>query len=95
MATPEGRRVFGELLEMAGLWRTSYDNSGSATYFNEGRRNFGLEIKAMLEDAGEDLYLEMEREMRHLRRSLDNEALAVQQASTPAPDDAEGQNQDG
>jgi hypothetical protein len=84
MHTTAGRRVFGELLERAGLYRSSYDNSGSATYFNEGRRNFGLEIQAMLVQAGEETYELMEREMRAYRRSLEREASAVQQASTPA-----------
>jgi len=90
LGTVEGRRVFGELLERAGLYRTSYDNSGSATYFNEGRRNFGLEMQASLIQAGEDLYEQMEREMRAYRRSLEREAAAVQQASTPADGDKEG-----
>jgi len=90
MMTPEGRRTFGELLDRAGLWRTSYDASGSATYFNEGKRNFGLEIRDYLETASEDLYLEMEREMRAVRRSLEREAAAVQQQSTPA-DETEGE----
>lgn len=84
METPEGRRVFGELLERAGLYRSSFDTSGSTTYFNEGRRNFGLEIQASLVQAGEDSYELMEREMRAMKRGLANEAGAVQQASTPA-----------
>lgn len=84
MATAEGRRVFGELLDRAGLYRSSYDHNGSTTYFNEGRRNFGLEIQASIVQAGEDLYELMEREMRAFRRSLDREAGAVHQASTPA-----------
>lgn len=91
MATAEGRRVFGELLDRAGLYRSSYDHSGSTTYFNEGRRNFGLEIQAHLVQASEDLYEQMEREMRAIRRGLEREAGAVQQASTPAPDDTPNQ----
>lgn len=83
MKTLEGRRVFGELLERAGLYKSSYDHSGSTTYFNEGRRNFGLEIQASLVQASEDLYIEMEREMRAMNRAIEREAIAVQSGAAP------------
>lgn len=77
LRTFEGRRVIGELLDRAGLYRTSWDPSAKI-HFNEGRRNFGLELLATVQDASEELYLEMEREMRAFKRSLEQGPAAVQ-----------------
>lgn len=79
LQTVEGRFVFAELLDRAGLYQTVYDHSGSTVYFREGRRNFGLEIQAHLIEADEPRYEEMEREQRARKRSLDRETQAVQQ----------------
>lgn len=59
-----GRLVFADLLDRAGLYGTVYDASDAAMYFKEGRRNFGLELRAACEranEAGTDL---MDRERR-------------------------------
>lgn len=77
LRTKEGRRVLGELLDRAGLYRTSWDPSAKI-HFNEGRRNFGLELLANIQDASEELYLVMEREMRAFKRSLEQGPAAVQ-----------------
>lgn len=88
MRTKEGRRVMAELLERAGLYRSSFDTSGSVTYFNEGRRNFGLEIQALLADVSEPFYLAMETEMRAFKRQLAQGPAAVQtQAATEGETD--------
>lgn len=78
MSTPEGRRFLWNLLELTGPDRTVYDHSGSTMYFNEGRRNVGLEVKALMLEADEQLYQQMEREMRAFARRQQNEADAVQ-----------------
>jgi hypothetical protein len=74
---PAGRLVFATLLRRAGLDRTVYDSSGSSMYFNEGRRNVGLEIKANLIEASEDLYELLEREDRARQRheAAENDAV--------------------
>jgi hypothetical protein len=80
LATPEGRRVLAELLDRAGLYKTSWDPS-ARIHFNEGRRNFGLELLANIQDADEALYLEMEREMRVFKRSLEQGPAAARAVS--------------
>lgn len=85
LSTPEGRRVIGELLDRAGLYKTSWDPS-ARIHFNEGRRNFGLELLAEVQDASEDLYLEMEREMRAMKRSLEQGPAAARAASEGVTD---------
>lgn len=59
-----GRLVLSELLDRAGLYATSLDSSGSMVYFKEGRRNFGLEIRAACESADEEATDLMDRERR-------------------------------
>ena len=48
MQTEHGRRFVRRLLEVAGVFRSSFNNSGSITAFNEGQRNLGLLILADL-----------------------------------------------
>lgn len=61
MATPQGRRFFWGLLNMAGLYRTSFTGD-NATFFNEGMRNLGLNIQARLLEAAESEYFLMIQE---------------------------------
>jgi len=78
LRTPAGRIVLAGLLTRAGLDRTSFDLSGPVMSFQEGRRNFGLELKAEIIGASEDLYELMEREARARQRSDEREAAAFQ-----------------
>ena len=80
LGTYDGRRVLGELLDRSGLYRTSWDPSAKI-HFNEGRRNFGLDLLAQVQEASEDLYLEMEKEMRAFKRALEQGPAAVRVAS--------------
>lgn len=80
MATRDGRLVIGELLERSGLWRSSVDShaAGSMVWFNEGRRNYGLELLADVQNVDEEAYLQMERERRAILKSETAEAAAHQ-----------------
>jgi hypothetical protein len=69
LASPEVRLVFAELLERAGLYQTVFDHSGSMVYFKEGRRNFGLELRALCEQASDELTDQMDRERRQRLRA--------------------------
>lgn len=87
LETVDGRIVFWDLLERAGLYRSIWDPS-ARIHFLEGRRNFGLEIQALCLAADEELYLKMEAEGRRQARLEDQETRAAQ---TP-PAHGEGHN---
>jgi hypothetical protein len=88
LETPAGRLVFGEreqgLLARLGAFRSAFHQSGSVTYYQIGRQDAGHELIALLVEASEDLYLEMEREMRALAKR-DEETTAA--AQSPDRDD--------
>ena len=51
MATPEGKRVLWEIFRWTGMNDISFiKDSPEATAFNEGQRNIGLMIYAVLND---------------------------------------------
>ncbi len=66
METVTGRRAIKDLLDFCGVFKTSFNNSGSVTSFNEGHRNVGLKIMADIEESGSDeLYLLAKREAKN------------------------------
>ena len=83
LETPAGRLVFGELerglIARAGVYQSGWDPS-ARIHFLAGRRDFGLEILALVTQAGEDLYLQMETEMRALRARDARETSAAHTA---------------
>lgn len=77
-----GRIVFAEVFDRAGLYGSVYDPSGSLMYFKEGRRNFGLELRAACEaadDAATDL-MDRERRERIKRDDRATDAAHTQRA---------------
>lgn len=62
MAHKPGRRIMWGLLDLAGVYRTSFNNSGSVTAFNEGQRNVGLRYVAKIQEQMPDQYLLMLKE---------------------------------
>jgi hypothetical protein len=59
MEHPQGRRFVWRLLERAGVYRTSFNSSGSVTAFNEGKRDIGLWVMTELHDHAPGALLEM------------------------------------
>lgn len=57
MGNKRGRRVVRRLLARTGLYRSSFNNSGSVTAFNEGQRNVGLWLMAMIESHCADQFV--------------------------------------
>lgn len=51
MGTAPGQRVMWWLMELAGVYRSSFNHSGSVMAFNEGQRNIGLVLVNRLNDA--------------------------------------------
>ena len=64
MSSPRGRRFVWWLLSVAGVYRLSFNNSGSVTAFNEGQRNVGLRLQAEITDSCHTDYLRMHAEQR-------------------------------
>jgi hypothetical protein len=60
MDNPRGRRVIYKIIfNLAGVERSSFNPSGSVTYFNEGMREVGLELMRQLQNLHPELYLRM------------------------------------
>lgn len=47
----QGRRIIWRLLDRAGIYRTSFNHSGSLMAFNEGKRDMGLFLLAEVSEA--------------------------------------------
>lgn len=58
----EGRRVMWRLLSEAGIYRTSFNNSGSVTAFNEGKRHIGLVLVNEINEVAPEQFLAMLKE---------------------------------
>jgi len=50
--TREGRAVIWRILELCGVFKQSYTGNPEDTFFNEGKRKVGLEIRLMFEELG-------------------------------------------
>lgn len=61
---PQGRRIISRLLDEAGVFRSSFNHSGSVMAFAEGRRHMGLFITAELLEASADGYLKVLKEFK-------------------------------
>ena len=51
LAHPQGRRILMRLLDEAGVYRSSFNHSGSVMAFSEGKRHIGLFLTAELMEA--------------------------------------------
>ena len=67
MGEARGRRFIWRLLDKAGVFRTSFTGN-SATFFNEGQRNIGLWVQAMLIEHCPDKYFAMLNEQKDYRK---------------------------
>lgn len=62
MSNKRGRRFVWLLLEKAGVFRLSFTGDSATTFFNEGQRNFGLRVWAMVQEHTPEAYLMMTKE---------------------------------
>lgn len=80
LATPAGRRLFGDLehglLSRFGLYRTTFAPD-HAIYFNAGMHHCALDLLALVQRVSPEAWLLMEREARQLERRADAEAEAA------------------
>ncbi|GEM_PF-1236786 len=63
MGLPSGRRLIWDWLSDAGLFRACFTGS-SQTFYNEGRREFGLRMFQQILEACPDLYAQAVQELR-------------------------------
>lgn len=61
---PQGRRLAGRVLDEAGVFRSSFNHSGSLMAFNEGRRHIGLWLTGELMEASADGYMKVLKDFR-------------------------------
>lgn len=66
MGEARGRRFIWRLLDKAGIYRTSFTGN-STTFFNEGQRNLGLWVQAMLIEHCPEKYFAMLNEQKEYR----------------------------
>jgi hypothetical protein len=64
MSNKRGRRVVWRWLEKTGVYRSSFNHSGSLTAFNEGSRNIGLMLISQVHEFCPEQYLTMLQEQR-------------------------------
>ncbi len=61
---PQGRRIISRMLEEAGVFRSSFNHSGSVMAFSEGKRHIGLFLTAELLEAAPDGYMKVLKEFK-------------------------------
>lgn len=61
---PQGRRIVSRLLEHAGVFRSSFNHSGSVMAFQEGKRDVGLFLTSELLEASSDGYMKVLKEYK-------------------------------
>jgi hypothetical protein len=66
MGHAQGRRFATRVLEQTGVYRSTFNHSGSLMAFNEGRRDIGLWLTGELMEASSDGYIKMLKE--HIKR---------------------------
>ncbi len=59
LKTEAGRRFMWRYLDECGVFRSSYDASGSKVYFNEGMRNIGNQLLADITEASPEVFAQM------------------------------------
>lgn len=66
MKSRQGRRIAWRLLELTGVFRSSFTGNNE-TFFREGMRNVGLVLMAQINEACPDQYTTMVQEHRNAR----------------------------
>ena len=64
MGSKRGRRIMWRVLERCGVYRSSFNHSGSITAFNEGARNIGLMMLSQIHSHCPDQFAVMLKEQQ-------------------------------
>lgn len=65
---PQGRRIVARLQEETGVYRSSFNHSGSVMAWNEGKRHIGLFLTAELLEASAEGYMKVLNEYSRTKR---------------------------
>ena len=71
LSSVQGRRFVWRILDMAGVYRSSFTGN-STTFFNEGARNIGLRVLSDVMDAKPEAFLIMQQEDKKRRERRAN-----------------------
>lgn len=64
MSSKRGRRIVFRQLEQAGVFRSSFNTNALQMSFNEGNRNAGLQLLAVITEHASERYAEMIEESK-------------------------------
>lgn len=71
LSSVQGRRFVWMILDMAGVYRSSFTGN-STTFFNEGARNIGLRVLSDVMDAKPEAFLQMQQEDKKRKERKSN-----------------------
>ncbi len=71
LSSVQGRRFVWRILDMAGVYRSSFTGN-STTFFNEGARNIGLRVLSDVMDAKPEAFLLMQQEDKKRKERKSN-----------------------
>ena len=71
LSSVQGRRFVWRILDMAGVYRSSFTGN-SSTFFNEGARNIGLRVLSDVMDAKPEAFLLMQQEDKKRKERKSN-----------------------
>ena len=72
MGNKRGRRIMWRLLDQSGVFRLSFNSNSMTMAFNEGQRNFGNRMLAMIHSLCPELYPTMVKEANQNVRNADD-----------------------
>lgn len=64
LAHPAGRRIAWRLMAEAGVFRSTFNQSGSVMAFNEGQRAQGLKLLTAIMETAPDAFTKMQKEAK-------------------------------
>ena len=64
MSSKRGRRIQHRLLDKAGIFRSSFNTNSMTMAFQEGCKNEGLRVLALIHEAAPDMYAVMLKEAK-------------------------------
>lgn len=69
LSSKKGRRILWRLLSWTGVFRLSFNHSGSISAFNEGTRYVGLTLLSQIQEADTMAYATMTKEQQEYERT--------------------------